>query len=143
MEFRDEPGEAAFLEQALLADLHAANRQACNSRLTLTLRDGDRIVAGIDGTTAYGWLLIKVLWVDTSLRGRQIGRGLVDRAIGIARTRGCHGAWLDTSDPGARVFYRKLGFVPFGTLANEQGQPCETHRRWFMRRDIDTCLEQG
>ena len=35
-----------------------------------------------------------------------------------ARTRGCHGAWIDTFSPVALKVYRRAGYVPFGELAD-------------------------
>jgi len=133
---RDETGDeavAAFLEAALLADLRAESPQGLNSRLTLTIRNGGAIVAGLDGSTAYGWLLIKVLWVDARFRGRGLGRRLMEMADEEALRRGCHALWLDTSSAKAFDFYSSLGFEAFGELKNgPQDQP-PGHRRRFMR----------
>jgi ribosomal protein S18 acetylase RimI-like enzyme len=51
--------------------------------------------------------------VSRSMRGRGIGRGLVDRALALARELGAHSVEL-TSHPSrvaANALYRKMGFV--------------------------------
>ena len=50
----------------------------------------------------------------------------------IARSRGCHGAWLDTSSVRAEAFYRKLGYQLFGRLENQSGEQPEGHQRFFL-----------
>ena len=137
---RDEtgtPGIDGFLEARLLEDLAGENRQAVNSRITLAFRNGGRIVGGLDGSTSYGWLLVKVIWISKDCRRQGFGRRLLSRAAAIARSRKCHSVWLDTSSPTALDFYRALGFELFGVLSNrDAGEPAE-HHRWFLHRRLD------
>lgn len=90
------------------------------------------ICAGLLGATGWAWLSIDILFVDSVLRKSGLGRELVQRAIEIARARGCIGAMLDTFDFQARGFYEKQGFSVFGELANMP----PGHTRYWMRRDI-------
>ncbi len=130
------PGQEDWVEQALLAELRAAAPQGVNDRVTLIAQDGLHLVGGLHGATSYGWLLIKTLWVDPAHRGCGLGRRLVEQAFAEARQRGCHSAWLDTSNPAAARFYQGLGFEPFGRLANTPSQSPLGHCRWFLRRAL-------
>ncbi|WP_170457488.1 GNAT family N-acetyltransferase [Ruegeria arenilitoris] len=126
------PGQEDWVEQALLAELRATAPQGVNDSITLIAQDGANRVGGLHGATSYGWLLIKTLWVDPTHRRRGLGRQLLDHAFAEARQRGCHSAWLDTSNPAAARFYQALGFEPFGRLANTPTQSPPGHCRWFL-----------
>lgn len=131
-------GEQALtdeIERALLDSIRVSQPQALNSSFTLHVRGGDgALVAGLAASTAYGWLLVKLLWVAESERGRGLGKRLMAEAEGEGIRRGCHGAWLDTSMPEAAGFYKRLGYETFGTLENAPGDAVPGHRRWFMRK---------
>ncbi|MEM1176363.1 MAG: GNAT family N-acetyltransferase [Pseudomonadota bacterium] len=61
-----------------------------------------------------GWrCLIESVRVAAALRGRGVGRQLVEYAIDVARQQGCHVIQLTTDKqrPEAIRFYEKLGFV--------------------------------
>jgi GNAT superfamily N-acetyltransferase len=88
------------------------------------------------GSTSYGWLLVKMLWVAEELRGQGFGARLMTQAEIIARSRGCHGAWLDTSSARAERFYTRLGYEPFGILINGPGQQPQGHRRAFLAKRL-------
>jgi GNAT superfamily N-acetyltransferase len=62
-----------------------------------------------------------MLWVDGVVRGLGLRTQLMVTAETVALSRGCHGAWLDTSSARAEAFYRKLGYRAFGTLENRPG----------------------
>ena len=79
-----------------------------------------------------GWLFVKFLWVSHGLRGRGVGRELMDRAEVRSRERGCHSAWLDTFSFQARGFYEKLGYEEFGRL----DYPPDHHRHFMRTRLI-------
>ncbi|NJK42230.1 MAG: GNAT family N-acetyltransferase [Aquincola sp.] len=132
-EVEGDDADADLLEAALLDTLRATLPQGRNSRLTVILQDGEEILGGLVGSTAYGWLLVKVLWIDPRFRGRGLGRRLMARAADEAVARDCHGIWLDTSSPKARDFYLALGFTPFGQIANSKDHHPPEHRRWFLQ----------
>jgi GNAT superfamily N-acetyltransferase len=118
-------------------NLHEALRQNAPptdyAPFTLVARDPEgRLVGGLVGGTAYGWLLVKILWVAEGLRGQGLGARLMAEAEQAAQARGCHGAWLDTSSRRAEAFYRRLGYAPFGALENQPGDHAQGHRRAFM-----------
>jgi len=128
---------ARHLEDALLSELRSTSEQGRNTQITLEIRGDDNdLLGGLIGSTSYGWLLIKVLWVDKAFRNLGYGRDLVERAIRHANLDGCHSVWLDTSDENARQFYQKLGFDQFGMLENMSGSHPEKHRRYFLEKRI-------
>ena len=64
------------------------------------------------------WLEISVLWIEESTRGHGVGRRLMEEAEREGRQRGCRYARLVTSNFQAPEFYRKLGYIAYGTLEN-------------------------
>ena len=135
-----EGGEAVakWLEDKLLVSLRQTNTQAENLNIILAAKDSeDHIVGGLVASTSYGWLLIKVLWVESNCRGSGIGQSLVEEAELTSLTRGCHGAWLDTSNAAAYEFYLRLGYETFGELCNSNDQSPAGHRRWFMKKSLN------
>ena len=125
------------LEEELLASLALSNAQSTNATIVLTKRDtSGKLLAGVSGSTSYGWLLVKLLWVHEELRRTGIGRTLIREAEDQARAMGCHGAWLDTSSEAARDFYVHLGYSEFGRLSNSPDHEPAQHRRWFMKKAL-------
>jgi len=84
--------------------------------LTITMREGQEIVAGLAAHTAFGWMFIEVLWVSDGKRRKGLGRALMEKAEGEARKRGVQNAYLNTFSFQARPFYRKLGYKEFARL---------------------------
>ncbi len=125
------------LEQKLLADLRQESEQAVNQRFALSVTtEAEQLIAGLTASTSYGWLLIKILWVEKSYRQAGLGRKLMSRAEEQARMLGCHSAWLDTSSQQAMQFYKELGYSVFGELENPEHQLPPDHHRWFMRKSL-------
>jgi len=75
-----------------------------------------KLMGGLVSGTYWGWLFVKMLWVDEKHRNKDIGTQLLQRAEDLARKRGCHHVHLDTFNFQAPEFYRKLGFKRFGVL---------------------------
>ena len=75
-----------------------------------------KILGGLLGHIWGGWLYIRILWVDETLRGGGYGRKLMRAAEALAKQKGCAGVYLDTLSFQARPFYEKLGYHVFGTL---------------------------
>ena len=125
------------IERALTESLRSTLSQAENSSFVLTARDPeDRLIGGLTAVTSYGWMLIKMLWVTDKCRNNGVGRRLMRQAEEKARDAGCHGVWLDTSNPQAMAFYRRLGYQLFGQLENGADQHPASHCRWFLRRAL-------
>ncbi|MCV3205172.1 GNAT family N-acetyltransferase [Mesorhizobium sp. YC-39] len=111
------PEELAFLAERLSSfndsDVGASGRKA----LAVFVRDEKgKVVAGISGYTAWGWLYVQWLWVDERLRGQHMAGQMLDAAEQEAIARGCHGAWIDTFNPKAAKAYERQGYRPFGIL---------------------------
>lgn len=85
--------------------------------LAATVRGEDgRLLAGLSGYTAWGWLYVQWLWVDEAGRGAGLAGRMLEAAEHEARLRGCHGAWIDTFNPVALKVYMRAGYRPFGAL---------------------------
>lgn len=131
------PSDSAAIEAALLADLRQRSPQGHNETIALAMKAPDgSLIAGLNGSTSYGWLLVKVLWVAPDQRRRGYGRALIAEAFRKAKALECQSAWLDTSDCEARQFYERLGFSVFGALQNSGSQVPPGHQRWFMNTVI-------
>ena len=123
------------LRQAIAAPLVAYNDAQAgpgNSRaLVIAVRDGaGAVVGGLWGWTSYEWLFTQLLVVPEALRGRGIGRELMQRAEDEALARGCRGAWLDTFEFQARGFYERIGYEVFGEIPD---YPLG-YARFFLRK---------
>jgi GNAT superfamily N-acetyltransferase len=82
------------------------------SPLAVLLRDdAGMAVGGLWGRTVYSWLMIEMLFVPTSLRGRGLGSAVVRAAEHAALARGCIGIRVETFDFQAPTFCQRLGFV--------------------------------
>lgn len=84
--------------------------------LAITVRAGDRLVAGLSGYTAWGWLYVQWLWVAQDQRGQGTAGQMLAAAEAEATARGCHGAYIDTFNPKALRTYEKAGYRVFGSL---------------------------
>src|SRR3989338_8222104 len=90
--------------------------------LLLVLRNREKkIIAGFEGSTYWGWLNIRLLWVSKDLRGEE-----------IAKERKCFSAVVDTFSFQARGFYEKLGYKIFGKL--DDFPPGET--RYYLSKQL-------
>jgi GNAT superfamily N-acetyltransferase len=101
-----------------LAAFNAADAGEADRRpLVITLTDETGAFAGgLSGFTAWGWLYIQWLFVSEGLRGQGWAPRLLEAAEAEARTRGCHGAHIDTFSPIALKTYQRAGYTIFGEL---------------------------
>jgi GNAT superfamily N-acetyltransferase len=72
--------------------------------------DPGALVGGLVGETVWGWLSIRLLWVDPAHRGAGHGRALLAAAEVEARRRGCRQARLSTFSFQAAGFYERCGW---------------------------------
>jgi GNAT superfamily N-acetyltransferase len=93
--------------------------------------DRGRVIGGLSGSMAYGWLFVELLFVPESLRGQGVGTELMRQAEAEAAARGCHSVWLDTFEYQARGFYERLGYTCFGQLQHYPAGP-----RFFMSKQL-------
>ncbi|MCG9552562.1 GNAT family N-acetyltransferase [Vibrio sp. Isolate31] len=72
--------------------------------------EGDVKVGGVIADLWGNWLLIKFLWVDDSMRGKQVGSQLLQRLEEYAQSQGCTSSLVDTLSFQAKPFYEKHGY---------------------------------
>jgi GNAT superfamily N-acetyltransferase len=110
------PDELAIIGNGLAmfneAEVGPAERRA----LAVVLRENGKVVGGVSGYTAWGWLYVQWLWVHGERRGEGLAGKMLEAAETEARQRGCHGAWIDTFSAVALKVYRRGGYRPFGEL---------------------------
>jgi GNAT superfamily N-acetyltransferase len=133
IELGEQSPASALLAEKLMQfnESHARPYDFAALRLGIFDTHGN-IEAGLLGATGWRWLNIDVVFVEAARRNAGLGRALVERAMIIARSRGCIGAMLDTFDFQARGFYEKQGFQVFGELADMP----PGHRRYWLRRTL-------
>ena len=101
--------------------------------LAIAARDvSGRLVGGLYGNTAWRWLFVDLLWVDTPFRRQGLGRRLLRAGEAAARGRGCIRVYLDTIDFQARPFYEREGYTVFGT----QDDYPPGHRRFYLAKAL-------
>ncbi|CAK1835599.1 GNAT family N-acetyltransferase [Vibrio crassostreae] len=67
-------------------------------------------VGGVIADLWGNWLLIKFLWVDDSMKGKQVGSQLLQRLEEYAQSQGCTSSLVDTLSFQAEPFYEKHGY---------------------------------
>ncbi len=101
--------------------------------LAIFVRGADgQIVAGVSGGTWAGYLEIKDLWVHADLRGQGLGHRLLAAAEHEAHARGCAQVLLDTHDFQAIEFYKRFGYIVFGTFEGIGGR----YTRYYLRKNL-------
>ena len=101
--------------------------------LFLFLRDSEqKVMGGLNGFMALGWLHISTLWLAEELRDNGYGKALVLAAEQEAFRHDCFNAYLFTYSFQATGFYQHLGYEVFGEL--EDFPP--GHRRYFLRKRL-------
>jgi GNAT superfamily N-acetyltransferase len=120
MEVTDRPcaADLAAIQTGLTSFNESDVGPADRRPLAVIVRDGDRVIAGISGYTAWGWLYVQWLWVDEAQRGNGLAGRMLDAAEAEAIARGCHSAYIDTFSPVALKVYQRQGYMPFGQLEN-------------------------
>ncbi|MGF1695376.1 GNAT family N-acetyltransferase [Vibrio kyushuensis] len=81
-----------------------------NSQVGYYAVEGENKVGGIIADLWGNWLLIKFLWVDDSMREKQIGSQLLQLIEEYAQSKGCKSALVDTLSFQAKPFYEKHGY---------------------------------
>lgn len=123
--------------EAILKPLRAYNLSHTGAMgfetVGILLRDPitQEVVGGLYGKISYGWMFIELLSIPDALRTQGTGTRLMNAAETLARQKGCTGIWLDTFSFQAPGFYRKLGFIEFGHIAD---YPPGHQRHFFQKR---------
>ncbi|MDM9628853.1 GNAT family N-acetyltransferase [Rhizobium sp. S152] len=111
------------------ADVDPAERQL----LAVLIRDvSGKVIGGLSGYTAWGWLFTQLLFVPESERGKGLAGQLLSKAEEEATARGCHGAWIDTFSPHALKAYLRQGYEIFGELPDFP----KGRTRTFLRKSL-------
>jgi GNAT superfamily N-acetyltransferase len=132
-----DPHASESLKQVVVDHLDTYNVAVTGFReyspVNLFLRDaGDEVVGGLLGWIWGGVLYVRILWVSETLRGRGLGRRLMETAERRAVERGCRHVYLDTFSFQAPSFYEKLGYQ---TYAKAEDWPVG-HAHHFLRKDL-------
>lgn len=113
---KDQPEDIKILEGGI-AEFNGPELASQRRPLSIMIKNSaGLIIAGMNGSTNWGWLYVRLLWVSKDSRGQNLGTQIMQAAEVEARNRNCHGAWLDTFSFQARGFYEKLGYSVFGEL---------------------------
>ena len=123
-------GDISEIHEMLRAYNRAKRESSEDVPLGIFVEEGGRKLAGLTGEIFGNWLMIKYLFVDESLRGRGIGKSLMERAEAEARERGAKYAFVDTFNFQAPGFYKKLGYNEVFTLTE---YPYTGSRTYFTK----------
>jgi GNAT superfamily N-acetyltransferase len=97
------------------------------------LRDEhDQLRGGITADVWGGWLDIKFLWIEESLRGQDYGGQLLAAAEDEGRGHGCKNARVSTFSFQARPFYEAFGYQVVATF--EDYPP--GHSQFILRKPL-------
>ncbi len=132
IELTDVEAETHFIREMLNEYNFAIVPEDGHETLNLVARREGRIIAGLVGDTAWGWLYISLFWVEAGIRSQGLGSSILRRAEEIAVSRGCRNANLETHDFQALEFYQKRGYVVFGMLEDFP----EGHTKYYLRKRL-------
>ena len=90
------------------------------------------VAGGLLGDRDWGWLHIRIFWLEAAARRQGLGSKLLAMAEDEGRRRGCKYAYLNTVSFQARPFYEKKGYELFAT---QEDYPVG-HSRWFMKKTL-------
>lgn len=126
------PQEEQIILERLLAYNHASFGESERRDLSVPLYDRDgELTGGLVGYTGRGWLHVAMLFVPEMQRSQGIGSRMMRLAEEEAVRRRCIGAYVDTMNPQALPFYRRLGYSEIGILDSLSGG----HRvTWLEKR---------
>ena len=96
--------------------------------------DQGELMAGVSGNTFGNWLLIDWLWVDSALRGQQIGSRLLEELEHQAVLRGCKKVMVDTLEFQAPSFYRSHGYQESFHMSEYP----KNGKRYYFFKSLDT-----
>jgi GNAT superfamily N-acetyltransferase len=126
------PDDVQYLEDRIYEFNSSATGIADGEWLAFFVRERERIVAGICGSTWGGTCELRQFWVEESQRGRGLGTQLFHAAEQEARRRGCTHIVLMTFSFQAPSFYERHGFEVFARI---EGHP-RGHRNLLMRKRL-------
>jgi GNAT superfamily N-acetyltransferase len=91
--------------------------QSCGDIEAIMKSEDGEVIGGALATLGYyGGVMVKVLWVKESSRGKGVGRKLIKDIESQAVKRGASTSFLDTFSFQAKDFYIKLNYEVYGTV---------------------------
>jgi GNAT superfamily N-acetyltransferase len=101
-------------------------------RIRIGIREGDRIVAGLDACmTAFKILYVSTVYVEEACRRKGYGKALIEEMEKRAKALGANTIRLDTFDWQGKDFYEALGYKCVGSYSNAEDGYSEY---FFMKR---------
>lgn len=100
--------------------------------VNLLLKDGDRIIGGLNATVVWGWLVIDNLFVDREYRGKGLGGVLLQTALNVAIKMGINKASIGTILNDTIEICSRYGFTVDGVL---QDRP-KGYNYHFLKNDL-------
>lgn len=100
--------------------------------MAIELQDGEKIIGGVEGYTAWSWLHIEKIAIEKKYRGGGYGQKLLELAEKEAVKKGCVGIYLSTMSFQAPDFYKKAGFEEYGCIGNNP----VGHKRLFFKKEL-------
>ena len=135
LEERPRAEDARVVATGLLEFNRAVIGDPHEIQLGIFVRDtSGRVVGGLLGHLKWKWVYVAKLWLPDELRGHGVGTRIMREIERYARSRECHGIYLDTFEYQALPFYEKLGYEQFGVL---EGYP-PGYRQFHLRKTIRT-----
>jgi len=102
-----------------ISEYHRTARVTGTRPLDLVVYDsGNAIIGALIADTYWGWLVIDDFWLEEAVRGKGLGRMLLNTAEQEAIVRDCRYSQLKTFSFQARGFYEKCGYQVAGELEN-------------------------
>jgi GNAT superfamily N-acetyltransferase len=126
------PGEVQYLEDRIYEFNSSATGITGGEWLAIFVRDDQRIVAGICGSTWGGCAEIRQFWVEEARRSQGLGTKLLLAAEDEARRRGCQQMVLMTFSFQAPAFYARHGFEVVAAIDDHP----RGHRNILMRKRL-------
>jgi GNAT superfamily N-acetyltransferase len=110
----DEAAVAELRERLVSFNIAATGYDEYRSMSCFVRNDEGELDAGIDGFSWGGYAMVEWLWVAASIRGSQLGTGLLRSFETEAQKRGCRAVRVNTHSFQAPDFYRHLGYEEIG-----------------------------
>ena len=86
---------------------------------TITVKENDQIIAGLNGNVCGPLCNVWDLWVDEKLQRKKIGTRIMSQCETIAKDQKCKIIQLTTSELHSKPFYEKIGYEVIATIPEE------------------------
>ena len=104
--------------------------------LVITIKDKGKIIGGVECSSAWNWLHVRLLWVAEDKRHKGLGTELLSKVETEAKNRGCVGVHLDTFEYQAPHFYQKLGYKIFGQIEDYP----KGYKRIYLKKEFEKSI---